>query len=207
MAEDPARTSGAGSRDPLPEATPTDSTVELLDRIRAGDSAARDLLFARCLPALRRWARGRLPSYVRDLVDTVDVVQEAAINTFNNLDRFYPEHPGALNAYLREAVANKIKDQIRRVKRRPMAVSLDDAHPDDAASPLDRAIGREQMARYEAALARLNETDRAAIVSRIEFQYSYAEVAAALGKPTANAARLTVIRALERLIVEMDLGS
>jgi DNA-directed RNA polymerase specialized sigma24 family protein len=50
----------------------------------------------------------------------------------------------------------------------------------------------------------LNEVDRAAIVARIELQHSYAEVASALGKPTANAARVAVVRALDRLIREMD---
>jgi RNA polymerase sigma-70 factor (ECF subfamily) len=161
-------------------------------------------LFARCLPALRRWAHGRLPAFARDLADTADLVQEAAISTLNNLDRFEPRHPGALNAYLREAVANRITDYIRRAKRRPVSVSLDERQRDDSASPLDVAIGREQVARYEAALARLNELDRAAIVSRIELNYSYDEVADALGKPNANAARSAVVRALERLIRELD---
>jgi DNA-directed RNA polymerase specialized sigma24 family protein len=118
----------------LATATPIGSTVDLLKRVRAGDAAARELPFARCLLALQRWTRGRIPAYARDLVDTVDVVQDAAIATLRNLDTFYPDHPGAFNAYLREAVASRIKDQIRRVKRRPAVVSLEDhVQPDDAA--------------------------------------------------------------------------
>lgn len=204
MSENSPRPPATDQDDSIATGTPIGSTLELLDRVQAGDVTARELLFARCLPALQRWARGRLPAYARDLVDTFDVVQEAAFATLKNLDHFYPDHPGALNAYLREAVANRIRDEIRRVKRRPMIVSLNDAQPDDAVSPLDQAIGQEQLARYEAALARLSQTDRAAIVSRIELQYSYAEVASALGKPTANAARVCVVRALERLVGEMD---
>ena len=43
--------------DPLaPEAT-----VELLNRIKSGDDTALERLLERCIPALRRWARGRLP--------------------------------------------------------------------------------------------------------------------------------------------------
>jgi RNA polymerase sigma-70 factor (ECF subfamily) len=183
-----------------------ESTVSLLERARAGDDDARAALFARCLPALRRWARGRLPGYARDLLDTHDLVQDAAIHTLRNLDGFQPKHPGALNAYLREAVANRIKDQIRRLKRRPVAVCLDDRQPDDSASPLERAIEQERLETYEAALARLKPTDRAAIVSRIELQYSYEEIASALGKPSANAARVAVVRAIERLIHEMENG-
>jgi RNA polymerase sigma factor (sigma-70 family) len=125
---------------------PTESTLELVDRVHQGDAAAREQLFERCLPPLRRWARGRLPAYARDLVDTVDLVQDAAISTLNNLATFHPRHAGALHAYLREAVANRIKDQIRRVKRRPVSVLLDEDVPEDGLSPLEQAIGREQLA-------------------------------------------------------------
>lgn len=185
---------------------PTESTLDLIERARQGDAAARERLFERCLPPLRRWARGRLPAYARDLADTLDVVQDAAVSTLNNLARFHPEHPGALHAYLREAVDNRIKDHIRRANRRPMSVPLDEALPEDGLSPLQQAIGQERLALYEAALARLSDMDRAAIVSRIELQHSFAEVASALGKPTANAARVAVVRAIERLIREMDRG-
>jgi RNA polymerase sigma-70 factor (ECF subfamily) len=181
-----------------------ESTLDLIERVRQGDAAARERLFERCLPPLQRWARGRLPPYARDIADTHDIVQDAAISTLNNLCRFESQHPGALLAYLREAVANRIKDHIRRANRRPMSVMLDDALPETRPSPLQEAIGQEHIARYEAALARLNDMDRAAIVSRIELQLSFAEVASALGKPTANAARVAVVRAIERLIREMD---
>lgn len=54
-----------------------DSTLSLLTRARAGDEGAMNDLFARYLPGLQRWARGRLPIKFRDLADTSDVVQEA----------------------------------------------------------------------------------------------------------------------------------
>jgi RNA polymerase sigma factor (sigma-70 family) len=180
-----------------------DTTHELLARARAGDERSMEALFARCLPALRRWARGRLPRYARDLSDTQDIVQETVLHTLNRLDAFEPRHQGALQAYLREAVANRIRDQIRRVQRRPSPVELVDAHADAAPSPLEHAIGREGIERYEAALHRLKPSDREAIVARIELQQSYEEVAIALGKPNANAARVAVTRALARLVEEM----
>ena len=66
-------------------------------------------------------------------------------------------------------------------------------------SPLDRAIGQEASARYEAALAELKPPEREAIIGRIELGYDYDELAAALGKPSGEAARLAVRRALLRL--------
>ncbi len=181
-----------------------DTTHELLVRARAGDEPSVEKLFARCLPALRRWARGRLPHYARDVGDTQDIVQETVLHTLNRLPSFEHRHQGALQAYLRQAVANRIRDEIRRVQRRPVPVELIDAHADGAPSPLEHAIGREGIERYEAALKRLKPSDREAIVARIELQQSYEEVAIALGKPNANAARVAVTRALARLIAEMD---
>lgn len=183
---------------------PLESTIDLLARAKRGEEQAVGQLFERCLPALRRWARGRLPHYARDLSDTQDLVQETVLNTLRRLDSFESRHQGALQAYLRQAVANRILDEIRRVRRRPIAVELDDAHMDGAPSPLEHAIGRQGIERYEASLQRLRPGDREAIIARFEMQQSYDEVAVALGKPTANAARVAVMRALAKLIDEMD---
>ena len=54
------------------------------------------------------------------------------------------------------------------------------------------------------ALKMLKPADQDAIVARIELQQSYEEVAIALGKPNANAARMAVTRALARLIEAMQ---
>jgi RNA polymerase sigma-70 factor (ECF subfamily) len=184
-----------------------ESTVDLLARAKAGEQGAIELLFQRCLPAVRRWARGRLPSYARSLAETQDLVQEAVLRTLHNLAAFEARHQGALQAYLRQAVANRIRDEIRSATRHPAPGELSAAVPDASPSPLERAIGCEAIERYDAALSRLRESDREAIVARIELQQSYEEVAVALGKPTANAARSAVTRALARLIDELNEAS
>jgi RNA polymerase sigma-70 factor (ECF subfamily) len=191
--------SPSGDRRPAAE-----TTVELLDRAKAGDTRALDALLERCLPPLRRWARGRLPRYARDLGDTQDLVQDVVAHTLTRLAVFEPRHQGALQAYLRQAVMNRIRDELRRRARRPVAVELDDRHADAGESPLEQAIGREDLERYEAALARLDARDREAIVARLELQQSYEEIALALGKPSADAARMAVVRAIARLIEELD---
>jgi RNA polymerase sigma-70 factor (ECF subfamily) len=190
----------AGAIDP---GYPLTDTVDLLARARAGDRRSAEALFERCLPPLRRWARGRLPQYARELADTHDLVQDTVMHTLHRLDAFEARGPGALLAYLRQAIYNRIRDEIRRVRRRPVATGIDEAYPDRAASPLDLAIGREDVERYEAAMTRLQPGDREAIVARLELQQSYEELAVTLGKPTADAARMTVKRALARLIAEM----
>jgi RNA polymerase sigma-70 factor (ECF subfamily) len=182
------------------------STVDLLSRAKAGDHRAVDVLFERCVPPLRKWARGRLPAGARGLLETQDVVQDAVFNVLRRLDKFESRHQGALLAYLRQVVLNRIRDEARTLARRPIAVELDDHHPAHGASPLELAIDEADLARYEAALTKLRPADREAIVLRLEMQASYEEVARALGKPNANAARTFVVRALYKLYREMSHG-
>jgi RNA polymerase sigma factor (sigma-70 family) len=189
---------------PPAEAMPLEPTEELLSRVRTGDRQALDELFTRYLPPLRRWASGRLPRSIRDIADTQDLVQETLLSSLRCLDRFEPHRDGALYAYLREAVMNRIRDQFRRARRRPEATPIADDHADDDASPLELAIGREMLDRYEAALGHLKPEEREAVIARVELGCSYDEVAEALGKPSRDAARMTVVRALMKLAVEME---
>ena len=179
-----------------------ETTIDLLARVKQGDKDAVNELVERSLPPLRRWARGRLPQWARGLAETQDLVQDAVLRTLPRLTSFDARHPGALQAFLRQAVANHIIDEIRKIKRRPSG-ELPESEPDPAPSPLEHAIGREGLERYEAALQRLKPADREAIVARIELQQSYEEVAIALGKPNANAARVAVTRAITRLVETM----
>jgi RNA polymerase sigma-70 factor (ECF subfamily) len=191
-------------RDPGTPPNSLESTHELLSLVRQGDRDALERLFARCLPPLRRWARGRLPAAARGALDTQDLVQDTIVNSLRRLDRFDSRHEGALQAYLRQAVLNRIRDEARRFTRRPAAAELTDSYQSDAASPLDIAIGREGVARYEAALQQLRPADREAIIGRLELQYDYQELAVILGKPNANAARVAVTRALARLMEHLN---
>jgi len=180
-----------------------DSTFHLIERARGGDHAALERLFARHLKPLQRWARGRLPKWARDLADTDDLVQDTLVQTFKRIEHFEPRRVGALQAYLREAVLNRIRNELRRKGRQPQATDFDDIEVESAESPLEHAIGREAVERYEAALQRLTAGEREAIIARVEMGYSYEELAEALGKPTPDAARKAARRALVRLAEEM----
>jgi RNA polymerase sigma-70 factor (ECF subfamily) len=181
-----------------------DTTLDLVNRAKTGDADALERLIARCLPPLKRWASGRLPRSKRDLMDTDDLVQETVIRAVKRIGAFEPRHDGALQAYLRQAVMNRIRDEIRHSGRVPMHLELDDNARNRDASPLESAIGREAVDRYEAALARLRPGDREAIVARVEMDCSYEEVARAMGKPSPDAARVAISRALVRLAEEMN---
>lgn len=185
---------------------PTDeSTVRLIERAHAGDQGAIERLLARHLTPLKRWAKGRLPNWARDGTDTDDLVQDTLLQTFRRLEHFEVRGPGALQAYLRQAVLNRVRDQLRRNARRPTRAELNGRERDPQRSPLEQAIGSEAIDRYEQALEKLRPEEREAIIGRVEMGYSYEELADALGKPSAEAARKAAQRALVRLAQEMNL--
>jgi RNA polymerase sigma-70 factor (ECF subfamily) len=181
----------------------SDSTIRLLERARAGDKAAVDTLFARYLPRLRRWASGRLPRWARDIADTHDLVQETLLQTFKRVETFEVRGEGAFQAYLRQAMLNRIRNELRRFGRRPEATSLDSGRADAQPSPLEAAIGRQAMERYDAALMTLKPEDRELVIAKLEMGYGYEELAAAFGRPSAAAARKAVQRATVRLVDAM----
>ena len=138
-----------------PDVAAADRTLDLLARAREGDREALDQLFARHIPLLRRWVSGRLPRWARDIADTADLVQETAFGTFTHLESFEPRGDGALQAYLRQALVNRIRNELRRAVVRPPPEGLDSAGRADDTSPYEAAIARETSEQYEAGLAQL----------------------------------------------------
>lgn len=181
----------------------SEDTVDLLELVKIGDRAALDRLLQRCIPPLRRWAHGRLPPAARAMHDTGDLVQETVIAALRRLEAFEARYQGSLQAYLRQALMNRVCDLVRQAARRPPHVALPDQLADPSVSPLEQSIGSQNLERYEKALQRLSAGDREAVIARLELQYSYEELAIVLDKPTADAARLAVTRAVKRLAREM----
>ena len=182
----------------------SNSTLYVLERARDGDERAAEILIERALPSVRRWARGRLPRYARADANTEDVVQDALLRTLRGIKRFQHRTVGGLQAYLREAVVNRVRDLIRGSRRRgPATEGL--AEPRDwRPSPLEDVITRQQLDLFLGALSRLRPADRQVIVWRIELGYSAEEIATKLGKST-TAAGMTVTRAMARLAKEMNI--
>lgn len=188
---------------PTGHGDPTD-TVRLLGRAQAGDESALDALFARYGPELTRFAHGRLPRWARDLTDTPDLVQETLLQTFRQLGTFEWRGEGALRAYMRQAVMNRVRDELRRHHRHPQREALPDDVPQSGPSALQQVIGQEALDRYERAMGKLKEADRDLITARFEIGLSYAEIAERTGRESANSARMAVARAVVRLTEVME---
>jgi RNA polymerase sigma-70 factor (ECF subfamily) len=115
------------------------------------------------------------------------------------LDAFVPTFRGSLLVYLRRAVSNQIRDEIRRAERRPVPEALTDDLPDLGPGPLQQLMSAESLARYETALAGLPADQQEAFLMRIEMNCSYRDIADALGRPSTESARSLVRRAIQTM--------
>jgi RNA polymerase sigma factor (sigma-70 family) len=194
-------------REPAATKLNLESTIELLERAKNGEAEATNQLLTRYLVPLRRWAHGRLPHWARDMSDTQDLVQDAVLQTLRHLQGFQQTRDGGLYAYLRVAVMNRIHDELRRVPRRPIRTEFDDKIPAGGASPFAIASANEALERYEAALAELREEEREIIIARMDFGLSYEQIAVDVGRPSADAVRVALRRALLKIAEIMKRGT
>jgi RNA polymerase sigma-70 factor (ECF subfamily) len=189
-----------------PSERSVESSIDLLLRAQKGDNSAVEELCARYLPRLRRWAHGRLPSTSRRMLDTEDLVQDVLLQAVRHVETFQPRHEGAFAGYVRQTLLNRLRDEGRKGRRQPVVTSIEDEHADEGPSPLENAIGKDALERYEAALERLKPQERELIIARVELGFSAAEIAAEFGKPTAAAAQMAISRALVKVAEEMTRG-
>jgi RNA polymerase sigma factor (sigma-70 family) len=177
------------------------ATFDLIEFAREGDDRAREQVFQRYLPRLESWISGRIPARAMGMLDTHDIVQDVLTRASQKLEEFQNRGEGAFLAYLRTAARNRLRDEYRRRDQGidELRESLADAGP----TPLDDLLGVDARDRYEAALDRLSEDYREAVIAYVEFGYGLEELVAVLGKPSYDAARMTLRRALARLAEEM----
>ena len=173
--------------------------MELIVRAKTGDDEATEALLERCLQPLRRWAHGRLPTAARGALDTDDIVQHVVVQWLKRLPHFEPQRVGAMQAYLRQSVVNRIRDEVRRITRQPPPAELPDDLHAEGPSQLELAIQAEDYSRYRAALTQLRPRERELIVARIEMQWSIQEIAERFDITSIEAARMAVMRAARRL--------
>ena len=185
---------------PLDALLSDEPTLELVIKARDCDRQAVEALLQRCLPDLKRWAHGRLPAAARGSLDTGDLVQETVLHVLRRLDAFQPRHVGAMQAYLRQSVINRIRDEVRRITRHPTPSELPEDLASEVPSPLEEAVRSEAYERYRAVLVELSPRDRQMVVARIEAQWNLAEIAQRFNMRTVDGARMAVTRALRRLM-------
>lgn len=182
------------------ESTSTSTSLRLLLAARHGNREALERLLSRVVPPLRRWAAGRLPRWARGSADTADLVQDAVLHTIARIDGFEPRRQQALQAYLRQAVRNRVRDEVRKHQRHGTAVPAEDL--DLAATgpcPEGALLETERFDRLRAALASLDPDDQELVVARVALGYSYEQIALARGSRSPDAVRMAVARAIKKM--------
>ena len=112
-----------------------------------------------------------------------------------------PKQASVLRAYLRRAVENRIRDELRRAARRRDSIAPDEAvRFSDAAAPQHRQlVDEETWRRYLSCLGQLTPPERRLIVGRAELGYNYQQLALIERLPSPDAARMALRRAVIRL--------
>ncbi len=169
-------------------------TAILLERIVDGDKTATDELVKQCYPLLLKWAHGRIPYSEKSLLETTDIVQESIIRGLSRVDTFQSARAGAFLAYLRRIFINCINDSLRKSK--PTS-DIDDFL--NCRTHFSTELDIDEYMYYEKALEKLNKKEQEAVILRIEFGFTYAEIAKEIGKNSEDAARMYISRALLKL--------
>jgi RNA polymerase sigma-70 factor, ECF subfamily len=189
----------------------SETTRLLLGRIRAGERAAFEELFARHRPLLRKLVEFRLDARLRARVDPSDVVQEAQLEAFRQLPSYLERRPMPFRLWLRKTA----QERLRMVERQHLeaarrSVGREMPLPDTSAaavaqqlaaailSPSQHAAQGELAGRVADAIGLLGDIDREVLVMRTFEGLSYDEVACVLDIDSA-AARKRHGRALLRL--------
>ena len=182
----------------------------LVERARDGDLSAAGGLFERYRTRLRR-ALGRMvaPAATTLSLDTEDVLQDATLAALHGIGRFEYRGEGSFLAWLLQTAKRELLHRVRAAhaqKRRGNRVSWSVAgepqSPD--ASPSQLAIRGELEVRVQAAIERLPERERSALLLARYLDASTAEMQAELGLPTPGAARALLSRAQARLMRLLD---
>lgn len=157
--------------------------TELLGRMQAGDTGARDALFAAAYPDLQRLARTRLRDGGRNTVmDTSSLVHESYLR-FVDAGELRAEDRRAFFAYasqvMRSVIVNSVRERIAQKRggdRRPLTLSTNLA--------ANLADTEDTVLRVHEALEVLEQADpRLAQVAQMRYfgGYSEREIAETLG--------------------------
>ena len=176
----------------------SNSTVSLLPLACRGNRRARAILLERMRPYLKRIGHGQLPAWARGRAETDDLVQESMIRALKHIPRFEGQSIRDFRNWLHTVFRNLVTDEKRYVQRYGVGEEIPETVKADVISPEEQAAEQEKADVFETALKTLSPADRLFIVYRLQHGYSFQELADQLGKPSADAARMTYNRALKK---------
>jgi RNA polymerase sigma-70 factor (ECF subfamily) len=189
-----------------------ETTLRLVREAQAGDDRALESLFARYLPRVRHMVALRLGYRLRDFATHEDIVQEALLRAFENLERFEERSEGSFRNWLARCVQNVVNDHFRRAgaaKRGGGKVRLASSYESEDLSAIVFAgkdptpsaiISKEELVdKIESSLLGMKEHHREVILLRLFCDMSYAEIGEAIGVREEATVRKLYSRAIAEL--------
>jgi RNA polymerase sigma-70 factor (ECF subfamily) len=177
---------------PEPLRTRDDTTLAAL--AAAGDRDALEVLLDRHVDRVHAICRRILGN----AEDALDAGQEALISVARSIHRF--DGRSAFTTWLYRVTTNAALDELRRRQRRPVP-SMDGSIPEPAATgPGPEAVG--DRLDIDAALARIPEEFRVAVVLRDLCDLDYAQIAEVLELPPGTV-RSRIARGRAALAIEL----
>jgi RNA polymerase sigma-70 factor (ECF subfamily) len=150
-----------------------------------------------CVPALRRYARAL--THDPDRAD--DLVQDCLERAIRKRGLWRPS--GSVRSWVFRILLNVHRNDLRRARRAPMPLSLDDAIPGNEPAGPDVQPGRLALAETARAMQALPDEQREVLLLVAVEEMSYAEAAAVLSIPVGTLmSRLARARAALRGLTE-----
>lgn len=190
------------------------SVVDLLNRARGGDDAARDALFEKCRAYVTVVARAQVESWLQAKVDASDLVQQTMLEAHCGLDDFRGSTEAEWLAWLRRILMHNAADFVRQYgaaeKRRvgrEVALRVparDGSRPgvrdpsDPGESPSELVLRRERELQVAEAVTKLPEDYQEVIMLRNLQRLPFNEVARRMGR-SRPAVQMLWMRALCKL--------
>ena len=194
--------------------TPADDFASRLASARAGDARALGQVLEGFRPYLLAIAHSGLSDDLRSKGGASDLVQESLLDAFNDLHRFVGDSPEDLRAWLRGILRHNLTDWVRRFREsgkrsidreRPLGESQARGLVAAGLTPHSRAVAGEEQDTLDAAIARLPDDERTAVLLHNRDHLNFEAIGRRIGR-SGEAARKLWTRAVLRLQRDLEGG-
>ncbi len=196
------------------------TTLTLVQKAKAGEGEALNLLFDRYVPRILRIVRMRIGSGLRGRMESMDVVQDVMIRAIRAFDQFEAKDEAAFLHWISKLVQNEIRDladyhnaEKRNVGREVTASNestdnrsvLSQIPADSMYRPSFQVRLKEDVLQLETALDQLPEKQKEVIIMRQYEGMSFKDIGEKI-ECSEDAARMQFARAMDRLTDLMTHG-
>jgi RNA polymerase sigma-70 factor (ECF subfamily) len=189
------------------------TTLILVNKAKAGENHALNLLLDRYMQRILRIVRMRLGSQLRQKTESMDVVQEVMIRAIKGFENFEAKDEGAFLRWVSQLVQNQIRDlaDYHSAEKRDFKIEVSSTKKNEADRSLLSQLPanslykpniqlqlKEDVLELEAALDQLPEKQKEIIIMRQYEGITFKDIGLEM-KCSEDAARMQFARAMDKL--------